>query len=212
MGFRHLAIEGAIGAGKSALAERLGARLSAAVRLDDIDNPFRPDFAARRPGAAFQTQLYTLLTRHRQQVEFRQASLFHQYLVSDYLFDKDKIYAYLNLNDSELFIYQRLYDLLSADVAAPDLVIYLQTPTPVLQRRVRARAREYEENGQVLPDPDYLRELNEAYTHFFFRYTATPLLVVDTAHLDLEWSQATLDNIRKQMDDMTQGTRYYVPR
>jgi len=212
LGFRHIAIEGTTGAGKSALAERLGARLNAAVRLDDDDNPFGPDFAAGRPGAAFQTQLYSLLTRHRQQVEFRQANLFHQYLVSDYLFDKDKIYAYLNLDDNELFIYQRLYDLLSTDVAAPDLVIYLQTPTPVLQRRVRARAPEYEENLQSLPDPDYLRELNEAYTHFFFHYTATPLLVVDTTHLDLDWGQATLDDIRKQMDTLTQGTRYYVPR
>jgi len=212
LGFRHIAIEGTTGAGKSALAERLGARLNAAVRLDDVDNPFGPDFAAGRPGAAFQAQLYSLLTRHRQQVEFRQANLFHQYLVSDYLFDKDKIYAYLNLDDNELFIYQRLYDLLSTDVAAPDLVIYLQTPTPVLQRRVRARAPEYEENLQSLPDPDYLRELNEAYTHFFFHYTATPLLVVDTTHLDLDWGQATLDDIRKQMDTLTQGTRYYVPR
>jgi deoxyadenosine/deoxycytidine kinase len=210
--FRYIAIEGPIGVGKSALAQRLGDRLDAQVVLDDTDNPFRADFAGGRPGAAFQTQLFSLLTRHRQQVELRQSSLFAQQTVSDYLFDKDKIYAYLNLDDNELFIYQRLYDLLSADVAAPDLVVYLQIPTDGLQRRVRAREREYRENGETPPDTEYLRELNEAYAHFFFHYVSTPLLVVETSHVDLDWGETAMDGLLKQVRGMSQGTRYYVPR
>ena len=210
--FCNIAIEGAIGVGKSVLAERLGARLDATVVLDDTDNPFLADFAAGRAGAAFQTQLFSLLTRHRQQVALRQSSLFNQHLVCDYLFDKDKIYAYLNLDDNELFIYQRLHDLLSADVVTPDLAIYLQTPTEILRRRVRSRNPEYQENGLSPPDSDYLRELNEAYDHFFFHYAATPLLVVETSHVDLEWGKETVDDLLKQVRDMGQGTRYYVPR
>ena len=212
VGFRNIAIEGSIGAGKTALCRRLGARLEATVVRDETDNPFLADFAAGRPGAAFQAQLFSLLRRHRQQVELRQSSLFAQQVVSDYLFDKDKIYAYLNLNDNELFIYQRLFDLLAADVAAPDLVIYLQVPTEALQRRVAARDREYQENGDVPPEPDYLRELNEAYTHFFFHYNSTPLLVVETSHIDLEWGDPAIDDLLKQVRLIGQGTRYYVPR
>ncbi len=210
--FRHIAIEGPIGVGKAALVERLGARLDATVVLDDTDNPFLADFAAGRQGAAFQAQLFSLLARHRQQVGLRQSSLFRQQTVADYLFDKDKIYAYLNLDDNELFIYQRLYDLLVADVVPPDLVIYLQIPTAALQRRVRSREREYRENGEPPPDPEYLRELNEAYTHFFFHYVSTPLLVVETSHIDLEWGESAIDDLLKQLRGMGQGTRYYVPR
>jgi deoxyadenosine/deoxycytidine kinase len=182
------------------------------VVLDDTDNPFLADFAAGRQGAAFQAQLFSLLARHRQQVGLRQSSLFRQQTVADYLFDKDKIYAYLNLDDNELFIYQRLYDLLVADVVPPDLVIYLQIPTAALQRRVRSREREYRENGEPPPDPEYLRELNEAYTHFFFHYVSTPLLVVETSHIDLEWGESAIDDLLKQLRGMGQGTRYYVPR
>ncbi len=180
--------------------------------LDDTENPFLGDFAAGRPGAAFQAQLFSLLTRHRQQTELQQANLFDTQTITDYLFAKDKIYAYLNLDDNELFIYQRLYDLLEADVTTPDLVVYLQMPTDALRRRVRSREREYQENGEPLPDPEYLRELNEAYTHFFFHYTATPLLVVETSSVDLEWGDDTLDDLLKQMGTMGRGTRYYVPR
>ena len=140
--FRHIAIEGPIAVGKCALTERLAARLDAAVLLDDTENPFLADFYAGRPGAAFQAQLFSLLARHRQQVGLRQSDLFNRLTISDYLFDKDKIYAYLNLDDNELFIYQRLFDLLAPDVVTPDLVIYLQTPTDLLQRRARAQGQD----------------------------------------------------------------------
>ena len=125
--------------GKTALAERLATRLDAALVVDESANPFDGDAQSGRSGAAFQAQLFRLLTRHRQQSALKQADLFAQATVSDYLFDKDKIYAYQTLDDNELFIYQRLFELLSADIAPPDLVIYLQAPTDVLRRRNKER-------------------------------------------------------------------------
>jgi deoxyadenosine/deoxycytidine kinase len=208
--FRYVAIEGPIGVGKSSLAERLGARLDANVVLDDGENPFLPDFYAGRSGAAFQAQLFALLNRHRQQLELRQGDLFSQTTVIDYLFEKDRIYAHLNLDDNELFIYQRLYELVAADVIAPDLVVYLQTPTDVLRRRLRDRARANPDAPAL--DGDYVRELNEAYNHFFFHYQSTPLLVVETSQYDPSWTDAELDDLVKQLRTMGGGTRYYVPR
>ena len=211
MQFRHIAIEGPIGAGKTALAERLGTRLDATVVLEDTENPFIADFYADRPGAALQAQLFYLLTRHRQQTALRQTDLFSQMTIADYLFDKDKIFAYLNLDDNELFIYQRLYDLLARDVPPPDLVVYLQAPTDVLLRRIHTRRSE-PETVALQPDDDYVREMNEAYHHFFFHYNATPLLVVETSQFDSEGSDEALDDLIKQIRGMGPGTRYYVPR
>ncbi|HEX2342708.1 MAG TPA: deoxynucleoside kinase [Vicinamibacterales bacterium] len=208
--FRYIAIDGPIGVGKSSLAERLGARLDANVVLDDGENPFLQDFYMGRAGAAFQAQLFSLLNRHRQQTELRQGDLFAQTTISDYLFDKDRIYAHLNLDDNELFIYQRLYDLVAADVITPDLVIYLQAPTDVLRRRLRDRARANPE--APLLDDEYVRELNEAFNHFFFHYQATPLLVIETSQFDLSWGEEALDDLVKQLRGMGRGTRYYVPR
>jgi deoxyguanosine kinase len=209
--FRYIAVEGPIGAGKTTLAERLGTRLDASLVLEETENPFLADFYADRPGAALQAQLFYLLSRHRQQTALRQADLFSQVTVSDYLFDKDKIFAYLNLDDNELFIYQRLYDLLAQDIPSPDLVVYLQAPTDVLLRRVRSRPADAEA-ASLAPDADYLRELNEAYHHFFFHYNATPLLVIETSEFESEVSDDALDDLVKQIRQMGAGTRYYVPR
>ena len=211
MQFRHIAVEGPIGAGKTPLAERLGTRLDATLVLEDSDNPFLADFYADRPGAALQAQLFYLLNRHRQQAALQQADLFAQTTVADYLFDKDKIFAYLNLDDNELFIYQRLHELLARDVPSPDLVIYLQAPTDVLLRRIRSR-RAAPENEAFEPDAGYLKELNEAYHHFFFHYDATPLLVVETSDFEPDVSEGTLDDLVRQIGQMGAGTRYYVPR
>lgn len=214
--FRFLAIEGPIGLGKSTLAERLGARLDATVVHDERDNPFLADFYAGRPGAAFQAQLFYTLARHRQLLNLRQGDLFSQTTICDFLFERDRIYAFLNLDDNELFIYQRLFDLVARDLPVPDLVVYLQTPTDVLRRRLRDRARAAAEHTddepEALPGEDYLAELNEAYNHFFFHYTTTPLLVVETSQLDLTWGDAAVDDLVKQIQSMTAGTRYYVPR
>ena len=211
MQFRHIAIEGPIGAGKTALAERLGTRLDATVVLEEAENPFLADFHADKPGSALQAQLFYLLSRHRQQIALRQTDLFSQITIADYLFDKDKIFAYLNLDDNELFIYQRLYDLLARDVPSPDLVVFLQAPTDVLLRRMHTRRRD-PESVALQPDDDYLRELNEAYHHFFFHYNATPLLVVETSQFDSDGSDEAVDHLIKQIRSMGPGTRYYVPR
>jgi deoxyadenosine/deoxycytidine kinase len=214
--FHYLAVEGPIGVGKTRLAERLAHKLEATTILENTDNPFLNDFYAERPGAALQAQLFYLLNRHRQLTGKRQADLFLQTTVCDYVFDKDKIFAYLNLDDNELFIYQRLFDLLARDVPPPDLVIYLQAPTELLMKRLRAReARAQQDDPErdvPLPDEDYVRELNEAYQHFFFHYTATPLLVVETSEFDPESDDAALDELVKQVKGMHKGTRYYVAR
>ena len=210
LNFRYIAIEGPAGVGKSLLADRLGARLDATVVLDETENPFLADFYNDRPGAAFQSQLFFTLSRHRQQTALRQSDLFSQLTVSDYLFDRDKIYAYLNLDDNELFIYQRLFELLAQDVPTPDLVVFLQTPTDVLRRRLRDRERA---NPDLPPlDDEYVRELNEAYNHFFFHYNTTPLLVVETSQFDLTWGEDAMADLERQLRSMGRGTRYYVPR
>ena len=211
MSFQYIAVEGPIGVGKTSLARRLATRLDATTVLEETENPFLADFYAGRPGAALQTQLFYLLNRHRQQTALRQGNLFAQSTVSDYLFDRDKIFAYLNLDDNELFIYQRLYDLLAKEVSPPDLVVYLQTPTDVLLRRVRSQPKN-EERDVPDPAPEYLKELNEAYQHFFFHYTATPLLVVETSQVDLAGDEAAVEDLLKQIRAMGRGTRYYVPR
>jgi deoxyadenosine/deoxycytidine kinase len=209
--FRYIAIEGPIGVGKTRLANRLANRLEGTAVLEETDNPFLADFNNERPGAALQAQLFYLLNRHRQLQGRRQVDLFQQTTVCDYLFDKDKIFAYLNLDDNELFIYQRLYDLLAKDIPSPDLVIYLQAPLDVLTRRMRDRPRDSDASTPE-PGDDYLRELNEAYQHFFFHYSATPLLVVETSQFDPNASDEALDDLVRQVRGMGKGTRYYVPR
>jgi deoxyguanosine kinase len=210
--FHYLAIEGPIGVGKTRLAERLAARLEATTILEDAENPFLADFYADRPGSALQAQLFYLLNRHRQLTSKRQADLFLQTIVCDYVFDKDKIFAYLNLDDNELFIYQRLFDLLAKDVPSPDLVVYLQAPTELLVKRLQTREVESDVEPLPMPDEDYLRELNEAYQHFFFHYSATPLLVVETSEFDPESDDAALDELLRQIKGMGKGTRYYIAR
>ena len=119
------------------------------------------------------------------------------------------VIMYLNLDDNDLFIYQRLYELLARDVALPDLVVYLQAPSELLIKRLRARDADHEGYS---PNPAYVQKLNEAYQHFFFHYTATPLLVVETSQIDLSGSDEALDDLLRQIRGMGRGTRYYVPR
>ena len=211
MPFQYIALEGPIGVGKSSVARQLANRLDARTILEETENPFLADFYAGRAGAGLQAQLFFLLNRHRQLMNLQQADLFSQATVCDYLFDKDKIFAYLNLDDNELFIYQRLFDLLAKDIPTPDLVVYLQAPTDVLLKRLRDRSKDVEHDA-FIPDAQYMRELNEAYQHFFFQYSATPLLVVETSQVDLQGSDEAVDDLIRQIRGRNRGTRFYVPR
>jgi deoxyadenosine/deoxycytidine kinase len=209
--FRYLAIEGPPGLGKTALAERLGARLDASVVRDDQENPFLADFHAGRAGAAFQAQLFFTLARQRRLQALRQGDLFNQAVVCDFAFDRDRIYAFANLDDNELFIYQKLFDLVARDLPQPDLVIFLQAPMDTLKRLARERAKRTEDETASPPE-EYVAEIGEAYNHFFFHYTATPLLVVETSQLDLGWGDEAIDDLLRQITHMGRGTQYYVPR
>lgn len=204
---KHLAVEGPIGVGKTTLARRLARHYGAREVFEDFSNPFLADFYAGRPGAAFQCQVYFLLTRYRQQQELVQGDLFDQRTVSDYLFLKDKIFAYLNLEQSELNIYERLFSVLVEQVAKPDLVIYLQAPDEVLVERIRKRKRESEREITK----EYISELNKAYNYFFFHHEDTPLLVVNTADFNLAEGEAEFQELLRQVERIDGGTRYYVP-
>ena len=207
MKFRFVAVEGPIGVGKSSLADLLAGRSGAVKVLERIENPFLRDFYKEKPGAAFQAQLFFLLNRYMQQQELAQSDLFHQVTICDYLFAKDKIFAYLNLTDSELLIYEKLYGLLAEKVPQPDLVIYLQAGTEVLLERIRRRKRDYETEIAE----SYLNDLNQAYNYFFYHYTATPLLVINTSEIDFVHRESDLDDLVSQIDGMNRGVQYYTP-
>jgi len=208
MNFQYIAVEGPMGVGKTSVAERLAARLEAHCVLEEWgQNPFLKSFYDGRAGAAFQAELFFLLSRYRQQQELLQRRLFSQATLCDYVFEKSKLFAYLNLDDSELLIYEKLYALLAESVPRPDLVIYLQAPTEVLLRRIRQRGRPEE----ARLSEEYLAEANRAYNHYFFHYTQTPLLVVNTADVDFAAVPQDLDDLIRQVRQMGRGTQYYVP-
>ena len=209
MGFQLIAVEGPIGVGKTTVVDRLAERLDADKVMEEWStNPFLRPFYDSRAGAAFQTELFFLLSRHRQLQELQQRSLFGKVTLVDYVFEKSRLFAYLNLDDSELLIFDKLFALLSENVPRPDLVIFLQAPTEVLVKRVRARGRAEEGNLSE----EYLAEVNRAYNHYFFHYSATPLLVVNTADVDFASCSEDVDELLKQVRSMGKGTQYYVPR
>ena len=209
MQFHYIAVEGAIGVGKTSVVERLAERLDANTVLEEWgQNPFLKPFYDGAPGSPFQTELFFLLSRYRQQQELTQRSLFTEFTISDYIFEKSRLFAYLNLEDSELLIYEKLYSLLTESVPRPDLVVYLQAPTEVLMKRIRTRGRPEESRLSE----EYLAEVNRAYNHYFFHYGQTPLLVVNTADVDLAKNADDLDDLIRQVRTMGKGTQYYVPR
>jgi deoxyadenosine/deoxycytidine kinase len=209
MQFHYIAVEGAIGVGKTSVVERLAERLDANTVLEEWgQNPFLKPFYDGAPGSPFQAELFFLLSRYRQQQELTQRSLFTEFTISDYVFEKSKLFAYLNLEDSELLIYEKLYSLLTESVPRPDLVVYLQAPTEVLMKRIRTRGRPEESRLSE----EYLAEVNRAYNHYFFHYGQTPLLVVNTTDVDLMKNADDLDDLIRQVRSMGKGTQYYVPR
>ena len=208
MKFHYIAVDGPIGVGKTAVVERLAERLDATTILEEWgQNPFLKGFYDGAQGAAFQVELFFLLSRYRQQQELRQRSLFNQVTLADYVFEKSKLFAYLNLEDAELLIYEKLYGLLAEAAPKPDLAVYLQAPTEVLMKRIRARGRPEEAHLSE----DYLAEVNRAYNHYFFHYTQSPLLVVNTADVNFARSDQDLDDLLRQIRNMGKGTQYYVP-
>jgi len=204
---RYIAVEGCIGSGKTTLVNLLAAELDATVALDESDNPFLRDYYEDKRGAAFQAQLFFLLSRHRQQAELNQGELFQQLLICDYLFEKDKIFAYLSLDDSELALYEKLYSMLAQSVPQPGLVIYLQASEETLRRRIEKRNRIYESD---ISD-EYILELNRAYTYFFNHYTETPLLVVQTDGVNFVEDRSRLLDLIVQIETLDKGTRHYQP-
>jgi len=204
---RHVAIDGPIGVGKTSLVELLARRFHGTKILEDVDNPFLPEFYKKKKGAAFQTQLFFLLSRYQQQREIAQIDLFTTLVVADYHFPKDKIFACLNLDDSELLIYDRLYTLLSETVPKPDLVLYLQGSIETCMRRIKRASRAVEKGIT----PEYVAQLIEAYNYYFYHYEETPLLVVDTNDIDFVNRPADFDDLVAQVRKAKKGIQYYVP-
>lgn len=207
MKFRSIAVEGPIGVGKTSFVELLAKKFEAHRVLERVDNPFLRDFYSDKAGSAFQAQLFFLLSRYRQMQELAQRDLFRQITLCDYIFPKDKIFAYLNLDDSELLIYDKLYSMLEAQVPKPDLVIFLQADTERLIERIRRRKRDYEAEISEA----YVAEVNKAYNYFFFNYTTTPLLVINTSEIDFVHQEKDLDDLVEQIRKMERGVQYYRP-
>lgn len=206
---RYIAIDGPIGVGKTTLAHVLCKHLQARTVLEEFeDNPFLREFYLDRTRVAFQTQVYFLLARFKQQESLRQPDLFNRGMVSDYLFAKDRIFAYLNLNEAELQLYERIYDLLRPRLMQPDLVIYLQARPDVLMRRLHKRGRDFE----ACVEEGYLNDLMKAYNQFFHHYDEAPVLTVDTSDLDLTSTDGRDFRMLLDLIGTTgEGKRYYQP-
>jgi deoxyadenosine/deoxycytidine kinase len=193
---RFIAIEGVIGAGKTTLTKMLAEKLGARLVLERFEeNPFLAKFYEDADRYAFQTQIFFLLSRYRQQQELFQADLFHSHLVSDYIFEKDKIFAYLTLKDEELKLYESLLSSIEKNIPQPDLVIYLQSSVERLMKNIRMRGRKMEENMSEA----YIAELNEAYNYFFFRYKSAPLLIVKATDIDFVNKKADFEDLLEQV-------------
>ena len=205
---RYIVVEGVIGVGKTSLARLLSERLQARLVLEEVEeNPFLKDFYRERARYAFQTQMHFLFSRYQQQRSLRQLELFRERMVADYLFQKDRIFASLNLSERELALYERLVGWLELEVMKPDVVVYLQASPDVLMERIARRARSYEKEMER----EYIRHLNEAYNHFFFHYTEAPLLVVNTNAIDFVNNTDDFEDLRGRIVSHRQGTVYYAP-
>jgi deoxyadenosine/deoxycytidine kinase len=202
---RYIAIEGVIGVGKTTLAKRVARSLNAAAVLEVVEeNPFLPRFYEDPESFSFQTQMFFLLSRYRQQLELSQRDLFAESVVADYIFAKDQIFATLNLGEAELALYRSIVPLLEARLNRPDLVIYLQATTDVLLDRIKRRGRSFEKDISR----EYLETLTDAYNHFFFHYTDTPLLIVNTNEMDLVARDEDYERLLATVRAHTAGTRY----
>ena len=205
---RYIVVEGPIGVGKTSLVEMLVKEFGARPLYEAVEqNPFLERFYEDRAKYAFQTQLFFLLSRYQQQRELRQPELFKRSVISDYVFAKDRIFAYLNLSDDELALYEQVFRLLDAQIPKPDLVIYLQATADVLAHRIDLRGKYFERNIS----PDYLDHLSQAYADYFFHYTESPLLTINTSEIDFVKHPEDFALLVKEIRSMKAGTRSFVP-
>ena len=204
----YVAIEGAIGVGKTSLAKLLSDRLGAKLVLEKFEeNPFLSEFYDDPVRFSFQTQLFFLLQRYQQQQELRQVDMFHNLLISDYMFIKDRLFASLNLDEKEMSLYDSIANMLERNVINPDLIIYLQADTSTLMKNIAKRGREFEANISY----DYINGLNEIYTEYFFRYNETPLVIINTNHIDFVNNSADLDQVIDYIRQPVSGTKFFNP-
>jgi deoxyguanosine kinase len=205
---RYIVVEGVIGVGKTSLTRLMSERLQARLVLEEVEeNPFLKDFYQDRERFAFQTQMHFLFSRYQQQRSLRQMELFQERMVADYLFQKDRIFASLNLSERELALYERLVGWLELDVMKPDVVVYLQANPDTLMSRIARRGRPFEKDMER----DYIRQLNEAYNHFFFHYRDAPLLVVNTNAIDFVNNTDDFEDLMARIVEHREGTMYYTP-
>ena len=205
---QYIAIEGPISVGKTSLAEILSRKLNARLVLESVEeNPFLDRFYREMGNTAFQTQLWFLISRFRQQEQLRQPELFRTTLVTDYIFQKDSIFANVVLDDEELGIYEKLNTMFAANVAVPDKIVFLQANDEVLMQRVKMRGRAFEREM----DPEYLEQINSAYNYFIYHYHDSPALVVNTSDIDFVHSSADLDDLIEHLAALEKGKEYYTP-
>lgn len=189
---KYIAIEGVIGVGKTTLAKKLSDRLNAKLILENFsDNPFLEKFYHDPVGYAFHTQMYFLMSRYKQLQEIKQIDLFHEFYIADYIFEKDKIFAYLNLQDDELKLYEKIVSLIERTIVVPDLIIYLQSNVERLMQNIKHRDRDIEKEMKE----DYIKDLNEGYNYFFFRYKATKVMIVNSAEIDFVNNESDFENL-----------------
>ena len=204
----YIVIEGPLGVGKTSLAAKLAERINGQTLLENTeDNPFLDKFYQNPRRYAFQIQMFFLLRRYQHTMEIHQKGLFKRIIVSDYLFDKDRIFARTNLDDDEFWLYEQLFQLLKKRIPPPDLVIFLQANTEILMERIRKRDMEYERAINF----KYLDEINQAFNDFFFHYSDAPMLVVNASNIDFVNIPEDFEDLVNEIKKMKSGTQYYIP-
>jgi deoxyadenosine/deoxycytidine kinase len=205
---KYIAIEGPIGVGKTSLAVKLVKHFNARSINENVEgNPFLSDFYDSRKNYAFQTQMFFLLSRYKQQMSIQQPNLFNQVTISDYIFDRDRIFAYINLDEDEIRLYEEVYSILKPKIPRPDMVIYLQANLDIILERIQHRGRKFE----IKIDPSYLEEVNKAFNNYFFHYKDAPLLIINTNKINFVEKEEDFDQLIKKIKSHKKGVEYYCP-